>query len=425
MKEKLFTRNFTLLLLGQSSSLIGNYILKFALSMYVLEQTGSATVFAALLAVSMIPTILLSPFGGILADRLNRINMMVTLDALSGVSVLAVFFLFRESVSLPLIGALLFLLSILGAFETPTVQACIPQMLYGRNLLKGNAMVNQIQAVATLVTPFAGSVFYAAVGLKSVLTVTAVCFFLTALLECFIRLEYQKTLQKQPFRKVIKGDFAESWNFLQKEQPQILKLLLLAALVSFFVMGVMTVGFPFLVRTVLELSAEHYGVAESIMGIAAILSGVLVSLSAQKIKLQKLYRFMVILGLCLFPVGISFLLPIGPFVKYLVLVAMFFIGQVSCGMFSIVALTTIQERTPKKLTGKVMSYVMTISLCAQPLGQFAYGFLFDIFQKSVWWALLPTGFIVCGIGWLTRGFFQRLQKSPPVKNEKREENACL
>ena len=83
MKQKLFTRNFTFLILGQISSLIGNYTLKFALSMYVLEQTGSASIFAGLLALAMLPTILLSPFGGILADRANRRNIMVALDTLS------------------------------------------------------------------------------------------------------------------------------------------------------------------------------------------------------------------------------------------------------------------------------------------------------------------------------------------------------
>ena len=49
MKQKLFTRNFTFLILGQASSLIGNNTLKFALSMYVLERTGSAAVFAGLI----------------------------------------------------------------------------------------------------------------------------------------------------------------------------------------------------------------------------------------------------------------------------------------------------------------------------------------------------------------------------------------
>ena len=50
--KQLFTRNFTLLLLGQASSLLGNYTLRFALSMFVLEETGSAATFAGILAVS-------------------------------------------------------------------------------------------------------------------------------------------------------------------------------------------------------------------------------------------------------------------------------------------------------------------------------------------------------------------------------------
>ncbi len=72
MGQKLFTRNFTLLVLGQASSLFGNYILRLALSMYVLEVTGSAAVFAGILSIATIPTILLSPVGGILADRAGR-----------------------------------------------------------------------------------------------------------------------------------------------------------------------------------------------------------------------------------------------------------------------------------------------------------------------------------------------------------------
>ncbi len=69
MKQRLFSKNFTLLVLGQISSLFGNYIIKFVLSMYVLDTTGSATVFASILSIAAIPTILLSPLGGILADR--------------------------------------------------------------------------------------------------------------------------------------------------------------------------------------------------------------------------------------------------------------------------------------------------------------------------------------------------------------------
>ena len=89
-------------------------------------------------------------------------------------------------------------------------------------------------------------------------------------------------------RAMVKEDFSLSMRFLCREQPGILKLLLLAALVSLFVAGTAVVGFPYLVRTVLGLSAEHYGVAESAMGIAAILGGLFVAVLAGKLRLRHL-----------------------------------------------------------------------------------------------------------------------------------------
>ena len=91
--------------------------------MYVLEQTGSASIFASLLALAMLPTILLSPFGGILADRANRRNVMVALDTFSGLSVLIATVILPFGYDIFVIGALLVILSVLGAFESPTVQA--------------------------------------------------------------------------------------------------------------------------------------------------------------------------------------------------------------------------------------------------------------------------------------------------------------
>lgn len=178
MTEKLFSKNFTLLVLGQVSSLFGNYIIKFALSMYVLDTTGSATIFASILSIATIPTILLSPLGGILADRANRKNIMVALDTLSGIFVLCAALLFTEQDGLLLTGILLVCLSVLGAFESPTVQACVPQMLSGNNIMKGNAVVNQVAAVAALIAPILGSVLYTAFGLKPVLYAGVLCFLL-------------------------------------------------------------------------------------------------------------------------------------------------------------------------------------------------------------------------------------------------------
>ena len=242
MQEKLLNRNFTLLILGQVSSLLGNLSLKFALSMYILEQTGSASLFAGLLAASMVPTILLSPFGGILADRADRRAVMVGLDSLSGLAVLLAALALPHGPDLAVIAALMIVLSVLAAFESPTVQACVPQMLAGQNVLRGNAMVSQVQAAASLVTPFLGSLFYTAFGLRPVFYGAVACFFLTALLECFLRLPRPAPAPRASLAAMVWQDFAVTLRFLRREQPAILGLLGLSALASMLIAGALVVG---------------------------------------------------------------------------------------------------------------------------------------------------------------------------------------
>lgn len=408
-KEKLFTRNFTLLILGQVSSLTGNYTLKFALSMYVLEQTDSAAVFAGMLSAALLPTVLLSPFGGILADRANRKHIMVALDALSGLSVLAAGLLLPLGRELWVIGALLVLLSVLAAFESPTVQACVPQMVSPQNLVQGNAVVSQVSAVTSLVTPFWGSLFYTAFGIGPVFAAAVVCFWLTALLECMIRLEYQKPPRTAGIGAIVREDLAVSVHFLRREQPDILKLLLLAALAGMFVSGTAVVGFPYLVRTVLGLSATYYGAAESAMGAAAILGSLCAGLLGKKLRVRDMAAIFLSFGLSLFPIGFSFLLPVGRMARYGVLLFFFCVCQLGVCIFSTYAITLIQQRTPEQLMGKVMSCVFTLSMCAQPVGQLVYGALFDCFSDSVYWVLIPTGMLICLIAVASRGFLKRME----------------
>lgn len=408
-KEKLFTRNFTLLILGQVSSLTGNYTLKFALSMYVLEQTGSASIFAGMLSAALLPTVLLSPFGGILADRANRKHIMVALDALSGLSVLAAGLLLPLGRELWVIGALLVLLSVLAAFESPTVQACVPQMVSPQNLVQGNAVVSQVSAVTSLVTPFLGSLFYTAFGIGPVFAAAVACFWLTALLECMIRLEYQKPPRTAGIGAIVREDLAVSAHFLRREQPDILKLLLLTALAGMFVSGTAVVGFPYLVRTVLGLSATYYGAAESAMGAAAILGSLCAGLLGKKLRVRDLSAIFLSFGLSLFPIGFSFLLPVGTMARYGVLLFFFCVCQLGVCIFSTYAITLIQQRTPEQLMGKVMSCVFTLSMCAQPVGQVVYGALFDCFSDSVYWVLIPTGMLICLIAVASRGFLKRME----------------
>ena len=410
MTEKLFTKNFTLLILGQLTSLFGNFILKLALSMYVLEVTGSATVFAGILSAATIPTILLSPLGGILADRADRRNIMVALDALTGVSVLCAALFLSESNAIAVISTLLIILSILSAFETPTVQACIPTMLQGDNIMKGNAVVNQVASLSYLIAPMLGGVLYAMFGLKPVMYASVVCFFITALFECFIKLSYQRIQSQGGVLQIVKQDFLSSMQYISKEQTSISKMLLLTAFSRLFVMGITIVGLPFLVRTVLGFNAKYYGAAESALAVATILGSIAAGVLAEKLKIHKLSVLLATLGIFIIPAGIVFLLSVNAMIKYGVTVVSFCGMQAVISIFSIFAVSLIQQRTPNHLIGKVMAYTSTVTLCVQPIGQIVYGFLFDRFYSAVYFVLIPTGIIVCIVGLSAMSFFKNMEK---------------
>ena len=380
MKQRLFTRDFTLLALGQAFSLAGNYALRFALSMYVLELTGSAGVFAGMLALAMAPTVLLSPLGGALADRCDRRRLMAGMDAASGLAVLLALPFFRSAGGVLPAGALLVALSVLGAFESPVVQACLPQLLSGERLLRGNSVVNQIQALAGLVTPFLGGLAYAGLGLGPVLLAAGLCFLLTAGLECFIRLPAPGPRGGGGLLSGLGRDLRESLRFLRREEPGLLRLLLLAAGASFFVSGTAAVGFPHLVRNVLGLSAELYGASESVLGAALLAAPEGFTMNVRDARLSA---------------GAGFAARLGPTALYLLLTCGLFAGQFVCSMFSVLALSHIQQRTPEHLTGKVMALTMTLSTCAQPLGQLLYGQFFDLAGSAPEYVLLPTAAALC------------------------------
>ena len=406
MNQSLFSRDFLLLLAGQILSLLGNYTLRFALSMYVLETTGSAKIFGTILAVSVIPTLLFSPLGGVIADRLDRRWMMVVMDGCSGVLVWECGIALQAGAGLAAVAVLQIVLGILAAFESPTVQACVPQLQSGANLLRANAMVNQAQAIAGIVTPFTGSLLYVAFGMTPVMVMVGLCFFLTAFLECWIHLPGIPKSDPQRLWRILREDLQQSVHYIRKEQPVIGKLLLLAAAMNFFASGCITVGLPFLVRTELGLSATWYGAAESVLGGTGILGGLAVSVFADHLPARKMYWLLSIFGLSLLPPALTFAVEKTPTVCFGVLLVSLAIAEIGCSIFSVWGLCAIQERTPTEFTGKVMAFVLTISQCAQALAQFLYVVLWDYFSAAI--VLAITGVLVFLIACLSRNIFRGL-----------------
>lgn len=219
MNSTLFNRNYVMVVVGQMVSIFGNAILRFALPLYVLDQTGSTTIFGSILALATIPTILFSPFGGILADRVNKKNMMVILDMITTVVIIAFSGLLDLGTIVVVIAILMILFSVIQSIYQPVVQACMPAIVSKDNLERGNGIVSLVNSLSNLIGPLLGGILYGTFGISPIMITSAICFFLASVMEMFIKIKHVKQEQHNDVLQLIRSDLKKSFHFIFKENP--------------------------------------------------------------------------------------------------------------------------------------------------------------------------------------------------------------
>ena len=392
---RLWNRNYTMVVIGQIISLFANNILHFALSLYILDLTGSGAAFGIITAVSMVPMVLFMPFGGMLADRVNRKKIMVAMDFFTGLVILLAYMPLFGSTPIPAVAVLLIILSIIEAFYTPCVQASIPVLQEPDNLVKANAIVNQIGMAANIVGAILGGVLYGFLGIKPIVLLSIVFFIASAIMEIFIVIPHARPESAATgLFNIIKADFKESVRFITKEQRNILKLIPTIAILNFSVTSMLTVGAPYIIRILLGMSSELYGLATGLISGAGVLGGLVAAMLSSKLKIKSLYKVLILIGLSLVPMGVGFIIGGNYFVLYALTTVCLMIGEVCACIFSVFVVSAIELKTPAHLLGKVMAFITTISICAEPLGRAVYGVLFDVFHNNVYVLLLATAIFI-------------------------------
>ncbi len=381
---KLWNKDFTLVIIGQIISLFGNAILRFALPLYLLDITGSSTIYGAVLACSTIPMILLSPIGGILADRVNKRNIMVTLDFFTSLIILIFSICLGKMDAIILIlSTMVILYAIQGAY-TPTVQSSIPSLVNTEHLLGANAVVNQVNSLSGILGPVIGGLLYGMWGLPPILFIAGVFFFFSAVLEIFIHIPHAPAKSTNGIISIVKDDFKDSIQYIQKEKPIIWKVMCIVAIFNLFLTSMLLVGMPVLITQILNMSSQLYGYAQGALMAGGIVGGIAVGVFSKKIKIHHSYLLLLGTALTILPIGIVFLLHASAIVSYLTISLCAFLFMMVSTVFSIQMLAFIQGETPSHLIGKVISCVLMLSLCAQPIGNAIYGVLFDLFSAAPW-----------------------------------------
>ncbi|MED0982289.1 MULTISPECIES: MFS transporter [Bacillus cereus group] len=397
-------KDFHLMVTGQIITILGSMLLRFALSLYVLDITGRADIFAGLYAITSIP-FLLAPLGGAIADRFNRRNLMVIFDFINAAIVLGfIALLFNGTVSIMWIGIVMFLLAVVSAMYAPVVMASIPQLVPEKKLEQSNGIVNGVQALSNIVAPVLGGVLYGIIGLKVLVLISGLAFFLSAILEMFIKIPFIKRIQEDHIVPTIVKDMKEGFLYVLK-QPFILKAMLLAALLNLILTPLFVIGGPIILRVTMQSSDTMYGIGMGLIDFATILGALSIGFFAKKLQMKTLYYWMFVIALLVLPMALSvtpFILSMGHYPPFILFILCSIFIAMIMTIVSIYVITVVQKKTPNENLGKVMAIITAVSQCMAPIGQIVYGFMFEGFSLKIYLPILCISFILIILAFVTK-----------------------
>jgi MFS family permease len=442
------------LLLGQTITVFGSSLLRFVLSLYVLDITGRADLFAVLLAISSIP-ILLSPIGGAISDRFNRKILMVIYDTVCcWVTLCFLIVMMCNQPSVFMIGTLMVILGIVGAMETPNSIACIPQLCTKEKLESSNGIIQAVQSLSGIAAPILGGVLYGAFGLRPLVLISSVAFALAAIMESFIELPYVKRTRPAPgttrppattarpapgttlpapgttlppattsrypgsitrrspattsrsgsMIHTLAADLKDGFTYVWRNSF-IRNLMVIAALMNLVLAPCVIVAAPLILRMTLKSTDTLYGVGMGLIEFAMILGALLVGVFSKKIRIRTIWRWILGAALLFAPLALSLVpraLGLGFWPSFSAFTLCIMLISAAMTILSIFLIARIQAKTPTKNLGKVMAIIQTVAQCAAPVGQILYGISFEQFADAVYIPLLFGGLLTVGIALMSK-----------------------
>jgi MFS family permease len=261
--------NYRLYIGGQSLSLIGTWMQMAAQSWLVLTLTHSATDLGLIVALQTLPVLILGPYGGVIADRVNKRKAMITLQALMGVQALVLGLLtVTHSEHLWEIGALAFILGLNNAFENPARQSFMLELVGSEHLRNAVSLNSTMVNVARVVGPGIGGLMIAAVGSGWCFLINAVSFIFV--IQSLTRMDIS-ALSPVPPAVRAKGQLRDGLRYVRHERRLALPLAMAA------VVGCLAyefqVSLPYMAQHGLHSGSAAYGFMTAAMGLGAVVGG--------------------------------------------------------------------------------------------------------------------------------------------------------
>jgi MFS family permease len=392
----MINNRYSLLLLAYSLSAIGDWVYRLAVPIILFERSGSPLALSISYALTSLPMVIVTPFGGVLADALDRRTLLVYGDFASGV---LVGYMALMAVGLPnltfALYSTIFVIASLSAIYHPAFHSFLPMLVRDADLAKANSYISAADNVVDVIAPIISGSVIAVMGTGNALFFDAASFFVSAIAISLIR----GTTSSAIITSV--GARLNEWhNDLRAGIVYALAhpVVRYSCILFIFVnlgLGMFNANFMYYLIGHVGLNAVQVGTTLALSGIGAILGSLLAP------RLGTYVREGALILNCTIIAGLATLL------LFLVVspltVAVVWGSVLAANSVVIVTYFTLRQRVvPSEFLRRTIAITRPIGYAAIPVGSVLGGWLVQYW--GIDYAILLSGAIVTGagvFGWFT------------------------
>jgi len=388
---------------GQAISMIGTWMQMTAQAWLVLTLTHSSTALGGVVALQTLPVLLLAPYGGVIADRVDKRRMMIGLQSLMGVQALVLGVLtVTGAVRLWEIGVLAVILGLNNAFENPARQSFMLEMVGPDHLRNAVSLNSVLVNVARTIGPAIAGLLIATVGDGVSFLLNAASF--VAVVGSLATMDLSALRPSKPTPRA-RGQLREGLRYVRSKRDLLVPLMMMG------IVGCLTYEFqvtlPVMASRGLHVGPAGFGFMTGAMGVGAVVGGLVVA-HRGKIGLKPLVSAAFVFGVA---VLLAALAP--SLAAELVILAI--VGGASIS-FMATGNSTLQLRAEPSMRGRVMSLWFVAFQGSTPIGAPVVGAVMAWFGARAGLGLGAVTCLLVALAGLTglRSANQRGARSSPA-----------
>ncbi|QDQ06184.1 MFS transporter [Bacillus sp. BD59S] len=377
-------KNICLYSIAKTVSLFGSSIYNFALGLYVLQITGSALNFAITLILGTIPMIVMNPFAGVIADKVDKKKLVVCMDLLSGSILIAVYILSSHyGLNLFIIYTTTFLMTVFTTFFGIGLEAAKPNIVSKERLMSINSISKIIDSVSLILGPMLGGIVFSVFDIQTFIIINGISFILSGIALLFIHFKlFECNINEENSKRRVNfiKDIKEGFSYLLEKKN--LKNTF-HILISFnFLLGfAVTIPLPYIINTVLNLSSKQFGMIQGTFPVGMIIGAIVVKKITDRFSYSYLLKKLSsMLSVIMIISGIPVLFKsfeVNDFVFVITYcVIMFFLGLM-IALIDIPLIYFVQNEIPDQYRGRVLSIGLSIGKMMQPIALVLSGLLLN------------------------------------------------